>query len=358
MEQEFQKGNRFEKLLNDIKKELSFESAELETIHEVMGEGAFVATVKYDGELTAVAFREGQMLASFNRYGRVRFEYPALDEYCDLIRAAGHKSAVVFAELYAVSPDGTPLPLNETMSIIKKPRTPEAEHQIRLAIFDIYSLDGEVIYGRTPYADRFILIHDMFRKGQYVHPVAGRDFETGDKVVEELWKKHVLDENYEGLVIRGDGAVKIKPKFSIDLAVVGIFAGKGRHQGTLGGLITAFMDRDGRFLYAARPGTGLSDVERDVFWNLLYPQVIQEGKFFGRKGTMLVPPTIVVEVIASSFVERKVEAMIFDPVSGLYYDVDKQPGWTLQFPRFIRIREDKTVNPDDLRLEQVPILAD
>jgi ATP-dependent DNA ligase len=357
VDQRFQKGNRFELLLNKIKKELSFESAELETVHEVIGKGAFIATVKYDGELTAVAFKEGAGLASYNRYGRVRWEYPALDEFCDLVRAAGHTECVVFAELYAVSLEGTPLPLNQTMSIIKKPKSIEAEHQIRLAIFDIYSLDGKRIYGRAPYADRFLLVNDLFRKGHYVHPVAGRDFESGDKVVSQMWDKHVLDENYEGLVVRANHAVKIKPQFSIDLAVVGIFEGKGRHKGTLGGLITAFLDHAGRFLYAARPGTGLSDADRDWFWNLLEPQVGQVGKFFGRKNTMLVPPQLVVEVMATTFVERDVESMTFDPSSGLYYETGMQPGWTLQFPRFIRIREDKGINMDDLRLEQVPVMA-
>ena len=360
MEYVFKKGNRYEKLLTKIKKELRFESTELETIHEVIGEGAFVATVKYDGELTA-AVLDGDKLITYNRHGRLRWDYPALTEYAEILLAQGHRSAIFFCELYAVSPKGRPLPLNETASILKKPVRVvdgvevDRSDQMRLAMFDVYELDGERIYGRAPYPDRFLLVNEVFKGGHRVHPVAGRDFKTGDKVLDQLWKKHVLDENYEGLVIRANGAVKIKPKFSIDLAVVGIYEGKGRHEGALGGFIGAFLDREGRFLYAARPGTGLTDEERMDFWDQLYPQVVQEGKFFGRKNTLLVVPELVIEVIGTSFIERDVEAMVWNGEG--YEDAGLAPGWTIQLPRFIRVREDKTVNEDDLRLEQVPVLG-
>lgn len=374
-----EKGNWYENLLNAYKKELRFVSAELDLVDETVPQGRFIATVKYDGELTAAVMME-ECGATYNRYGRVRWDFPANAEFLSLAAARGLKSVIAFCELYAVSPEGKPLPLNETMSIIKKPVTPEREAQIRIAVFDIYSVDDQVLYGRTSYEERFLVAHDLFRDGRYVHAAAGRDFETGDKVISELWQKHVLDENYEGLVIRANKAIKIKPRFSIDLAVVGFFEGKGRLAGTLGGVVTAFMTPlpapledqwavpifPGEFLFAGRVGTGFDDKERAELWKDLNFSTIGRKETlkgsrngFGQPGNIAVEPRMVIEVEASNFVRRDVDAMVWDHENGMYLMVCRncRPGWTLQQPRFIRIREDKQIDPADLRLEQVPIVA-
>ncbi len=357
-----EKGNWYEGLLNRFKRELGFVSAELDTIHHFVGEEPSIATVKYNGELTA-AVMDVDCGATYNRYGRIRWNYPTLGEFLFLAESAGFESVIAFGELYAVSEDGRPLPLNQVMSIIKRPETSERELQIRLAIFDIYSLDDTILYGKTSYEDRFLIAHTIFRGGAYVHPAAGREFRTGEPVVDELWKRHVLEENYEGIVVRTEErAIKIKPKFGMDLAVVGIFEGRRRLEGTLGGLVVAFMDSDGRFLFASRVGTGFTDQERDDLWRDLRPMVVSEADGgsragFGQSGNLLLPPLLVVEVIATDFVSRDVDSMLWDLDSERYtdYRVDSRAGWTLQSPRFKQIRTDKTINPEDLRLEQVPL---
>lgn len=354
MEHEFKKDTFYHTLLNEIRRELKFESAELEHVEKVIKPNrAFVATVKYNGELNAGVYADGDAFTQ-NRYGRVRWDYPITDELKRVAKEMGLDQFAVFGELYAVDRNEKPLPLNEVMSIIKNPKSEADEDSIRFAVFDIYSINDDVIFTKSSYEQRFPIIYNMFENRKRIHPVAGVSSKTGESVISQLWKKHVLDENYEGLVIRINGAVKVKPVFSMDVAVIGIYEGSGRNQGRMGGLLTAFMNENGEFLYAARVGTGFSDEDREDFWTALAHQSISEMKVEG-KTALLLPPVMVVEIEAADFVNRDVQTLSWNPVDMNYVPRPAQKGYTLQQPRFIRVREDKAINPYDLRLEQVPV---
>lgn len=64
---------------------------------------------------------------------------------------------------------------------------------------------------------------------------------------------------YEGLVLRnGSSWIKVKPFVTYDVPVIGLAAGKGKHDGKLGAFITP----------RGRVGTGFTDAEREEFFNL------------------------------------------------------------------------------------------
>jgi len=359
MQQSFKKGNRYEKLLKEFKRTLGFKSAELESLDRIVGpDDAFTVTVKYNGELAALVCQDARS-SVYNSYGRVRTGFPITEVLTEICSQKKIHNLVVFGELYAVDDSEAPLPLNQVMSIIKAPKSPSDIDRIRVAVFDVYSMDGEVLFGNVPYEDRFILIYQLFKDNGTIHPVAGRSGVTGENVIQELFDRHVIRENYEGLVIRKNGAVKIKPVHSLDLAVVGVFEGTGRLTDSLGGLVCAFMAPDRTLMYACRVGTGFSDDQRDDLWRELVSQAVHppsrvmEKKL--RKPVHLVPPELVAEVEATDFLQRDVECLKWHPRKEIYTKAGELPGFVLQFPRFIRFREDKTVNPQDLRIEQVPV---
>ncbi len=63
--------------------------------------------------------------------------------------------------------------------------------------------------------------------------------------------------NYEGLVLKqGDKYFKVKPEETHDVVVTGIFEGKGKYTGLLGGFKTAM----------GNVGTGLTDEERLLYY--------------------------------------------------------------------------------------------
>lgn len=74
----------------------------------------------------------------------------------------------------------------------------------------------------------------------------------------DTYLNNVLQEGYEGLVIRNNENIfyKVKPVYSHDLVVLDILPGKGKHEGKVGALVTEL----------GNVGTGLSDYDREKDW--------------------------------------------------------------------------------------------
>jgi ATP-dependent DNA ligase len=109
----------------------------------------------------------------------------------------------------------------------------------------------------------------------------------------------VGEEGYEGLILRqGDKWLKVKPKNTADVFVIGFQWGTGKHSGKMGALITKY----------GKVGTGFSDADR-LWWSMMY-------ELHGL-------PWLTKQLI-------EVEYMEMTPYN------------KFRHPRFIRIREDKT----------------
>lgn len=76
-------------------------------------------------------------------------------------------------------------------------------------------------------------------------------------MIKELMEVAVQERNVEGIVLRqGNLWIKVKPVETIDLEVVEILPGKGKHEGRMGALVTA----------AGKVGQGFTDAEREQEW--------------------------------------------------------------------------------------------
>lgn len=97
--------------------------------------------------------------------------------------------------------------------------------------------------------------------------------EDGRKRFNEI-NKAALDANFEGIMIKDPDApyelkrstawLKMKPVISVDLTIIGIERGTGRHESRLGAFVCEGMD-SGR-LITVNVGSGFSDEDRDEFW--------------------------------------------------------------------------------------------
>lgn len=322
------------------------------------------ATVKVDGELEVwEADVAAGVFVMINRNERERHVVPIADEVLAMLRKKGHQSARGAGELYAVrASNGRELPLSfeKSISQIKtrtKPDTPPHDQRhLRLAAFDLFELDGHQLWGAVPYADRFALLYSLFTNGEkFVKPVAGQAVTAEEPApIGELWRKHVLEDNFEGLVLRMNGGIKVKPIHTIDLAVIAIQAGKGRHKGRMGALVCAYRDVNGRFVLAGKVGTGFTDEQRE-WWSTHVERV--GGRFGTTKAEAdieYVVPTHVVECEAERFIKRQAKAWHWHARTQRWVRVGTQPSAIMQKPRFVRLRTDKTLSPYDLRLAQVP----
>jgi hypothetical protein len=356
MQDTIDKGNFYQGVAQKFKTELKWRSAKYERLDQIFENRApLVATVKVDGELQVFHVDVPTQTAKlYNRFGRVRWDTTITRMLLQHVEAAGYKSMTGFGELFALD-DGALIPFNLFQGIAKKKAVnlpKNEEHQLRLAVFDIFSVDDEIIFGKVHYADRFALVHTIFEDGRIVQPIAGQDVTGSAGVMHELWAKHILAENYEGLVLRINDAVKVKVIHSFDVVPIGVTEGTGRLEGKIGALAMAFRDEHGHYLYAGKVGTGLTDKDRE--WWQRHAQRTGEAINFKRDTIHMIRPQHVIQVLATSTYPQPVPTLMFLQ-TGKWADLGRQHhGAILREPRFDRMREDKTIAPEDVRIAQIP----
>lgn len=346
MKTTFEKDNLLLKLLRKYKEsELKkMKSAEYEVLLEKVREDEepMIVTVKYDGVFNLL-FVNRKNAFLLTESGRKTEDLPSLHEAVEALKDSDFYTFIGFAEEYAVGKYGEKLPLNEVMHLLRKP-TAEEEGQIRIAVFDVFSVDGRVV--DEPYWKRFLLIRQIFSDKGLVHVVAGK---RGKKpVLQDLWEKNVIGKDMEGLVVHLDDVVKIKPVQSYDLVVIGVER-SSKHNERMGSLWLAFMDKDDVLRFAGRVGTGFTDQDR-LDWVEWAVKHRVSGPYQER--LIWVQPVRVVEVIAETVNVRPSEAYYY--LSRKYLESEKKPSGVLIKPRYVRDRADKKVNSKDLRLTQIP----
>ena len=136
---------------------------------------------------------------------------------------------------------------------------------------------------------------------------------------------------------------------SLDLCVLGAYFGRGKRTGTYGGFLLGCYNADSEdFETCCKIGTGFSEEMLQTLYEKLSPTVID-----GPKGTYVFDssaepdvwfePTMLFEVLTADLSLSP----IYKAGSSVY---DK--GISLRFPRFLRIRDDKSVE-DATSSEQI-----
>ena len=136
------------------------------------------------------------------------------------------------------------------------------------------------------------------------------DTDAGQKRYAQI-NRQAIRGGYEGIMLKDVDALyhskrsahwlKLKPTITVDLKVVEIEEGTGKHEGKLGALVCEGVD-DGK-LIKVNVGSGLSDDQRDEFWT---------------------------DTIVGNVVEVKADAVT--------QSRDNNGEYSLRFPRFVRFR--------------------
>ena len=127
------------------------------------------------------------------------------------------------------------------------------------------------------------------------------------------YNKLCIDRGFEGIMVKPITGIyecrrstlwlKVKPFIEVSLTVVDVEEGTGRNAGKLGALIVEGKDDD-KFI-KTNVGSGLTDADRESFWNA-------KDKLIGQ----------IVEVRADAITQNQ----------------DSKDEWSLRFPRFLRFR--------------------
>jgi DNA ligase 1 len=256
---------------------------------------------------------------------------PSLPEITEIIARLGSRAAIFDGEVIAVDNDGRPRAFQELMRRFGRVREIEklrAEQPVRLYLFDILGLDGELLIDR-PYAERVAMLDEVAAaaKLELVTRIERPNLPEAEKFFADA-----IAEGFEGVVAkslasaytpgaRGRGWVKIKRTKTLDLVIVAAEWGYGRRHGWLSNYHLAARDEaTGRMSEVGKTFKGLTDAEFEAMTERLLALKTEEAH-----GVVTVRPEVVVEVA--------------------YNDLQRSPqypaGMTLRFARIVRIRDDK-----------------
>jgi len=256
---------------------------------------------------------------------------PSLPEVAEAAARLGDRHAILDGEVIAVDASGRPLAFQEVMRRFGRVREIErlrAEQPVRLFVFDLLALDGELRIDR-PYEERYDELAEL---------AAAAGLSLADRIVPaaleeaERFYAAAIVAGYEGVVAkalgsrytpgaRGKGWLKIKHARTLDLVIVAADWGYGRRHGWLSNYHLAARDPErGGLVEVGKTFKGLTDDQFEAMTARLLALKVDETR-----STVFVRPEVVVEVA--------------------YSDIQRSPqyesGMALRFARIIRIRDDK-----------------
>jgi hypothetical protein len=316
-------------------------------------------TRKIDGEFTLLLI-DGKQCCSVNPGGVVRTGLPCMAEAAELLGNSKYKQALIAAEFYYARTDRRPR-VHDVSRVARQPNSPADLEKLQLAVFDILELDGKAAPQGA--AAIFKNIDAIFKSGKKIHPVALVRAKTTDDVM-TTFEKWVEGENAEGLVIRSDsgGMFKIKPRISVDVAVLGFTEGTDDRVGMLHDMLVGLMRQDNSFHVLGRVGGGFTDDQRRDYLSDLKDLACESNyaEVNDSVAYQMVRPEWAIEISCLDLINQttrggRVERMVlgYDMPKHMYQSIRRLPLASPISPNFVRRREDKAIRPADLRLQQI-----
>jgi ATP-dependent DNA ligase I len=244
--------------------------------------------------------------------------------------------AVLDGEAVALRPDGRPQPFQVTAARAASQAGPAGQPgrvPLSLFLFDLLHLDGADLID-APAAERFGRLTAVAAAELVIPRLV-----TAELAEAEQFFAGAIERGHEGVVVksldapygagrRGSEWIKVKPRHTLDLLVLGAEWGHGRRQGWLSNLHLGARDpATGRAVMLGKTFKGLTDAllawQTDRLLELADPPV-RDGSG-PRRGVVRVRPELVVEIA-------------FD---GVQASTRYPGGVTLRFARVLRYRPDK-----------------
>ncbi len=328
-------------------------------IHAARG---YTVTRKYDGELTIVFFN-GDRLISVNPGGTVRMGLPCFQEAQKLLKAAKVKSCVLGCEIYLQDPSAKSLRIHQVVSVLRNPKSEADMERLGLAVFDVIEADGETVESTKKV---FTLLDKWFGKGKKVHVVEHVTTDKTEKIL-ELLTVWVMDQGAEGLVLRHDTAnwYKVKLRHNFDVAIIGYSEGSDERKGLLHDLLVAVMRNDGTFHELTRVGGGFTEEDRKTIAEEMKRRIVPSDYVAVNNDYVayeMVSPGPVIEMSCLDLITESsrggpVNRMVLKWDGKRYNALSRMPLVSVISPQFVRMRDDKNAEIDDVNIRQLTDLA-
>ncbi|KAI0348086.1 ATP-dependent DNA ligase [Trametopsis cervina] len=322
----------------------------------------FTCEYKYDGERAQVHKLEDGTVGVFSRNSEdMSKKYPDLMDQLPNCMQETAKSFVFDAEAVAIDrTTGKLMPFQE-LSRRKRKDVKVEDIQVRVCLFafDLLYLNGESLL-QKPLVERRELLRQHFK------PVAGEfdfakssDCDTTEEI--QTFLEESVKDGCEGLMVkmleseasyyepsrRSVNWLKLKKDYlagvgdSLDLVVVGGYYGKGKRTSVYGAFLLACYDADGEeYQTICKIGTGFSEEALQQHYDTLKPLELTKPrgdiKIGGAKPDVWFEPKVVWEVLTAD--------LSLSPIYTAAQGLVEERGISLRFPRFIRIRDDKSAD--------------
>jgi ATP-dependent DNA ligase len=329
-----------------------------EDISRILHADGYYVSRKYDGEFVMLAY-DGKQLLSLNPRGTVRGGLPAYEEAEKLLKKAKVESCLLGAEIYMPVGTKKASKVYQVSSALRSPSSEAELEKLSLAIYDVIELDDQPV---TAAAEVFKLLDSWFEKGKLVHPAEYR-VAKDLKAVRDLFKEWVTDGGAEGLVVRHDqaGWYKVKERHNLDVAIIGYSEGIDDRKGMLHDLLVAVMRKDGTFHEFARVGGGFTDNDRKNIVSQLKRRVVPSDYVAVNNDYVaykMIEPGPVIEISALDLISESskgdpIKKMVLEWSGEIYQSIARMPLASVISPQFLRMRDDKEANVEDVNIRQL-----
>jgi DNA ligase-1 len=326
-----------------------------EILERMGGKAAF--EYKYDGVRVQAHLKDGKVQLFSRRLEDLTEQFPDVVNHLKASLIA--KSAIVEGECVPVDLNtGEMLPFQEVSHRRgRKHGLKEAmeDYPVRVFLFDCASKDGLDLTD-APYLERRKALQDCFKETEEVHYSEMRVLDNEADV--DAFFQEALRDGCEGLMAKAVGPdsvyragsrgflwIKYKKEYrsemtdTVDLVVVGGFAGRGKRKGVYGALLMAtYNDEDDKFETVCKLGSGFDDATLAKLpellsthrWKERHPTVVSK-----MEADFWFEPALVLEVLGAE--------ITLSPIHTTGYGkVRKDAGFAIRFPRFTgRFRDDK-----------------
>ncbi|KAG8756046.1 hypothetical protein FRC11_005566, partial [Ceratobasidium sp. 423] len=322
----------------------------------------FTCEYKYDGERAQVHKLEDGTVAVFSRNSEdMSKKYPDLVEQLPRCFKESTKSFVLDAEAVAIDKTTKRLLSFQELSKRKRKDVKVEDIQVRVCLFgfDLLYLNGESLLRKTLQERRELLREHFVEVDCEFAFAKSSDGETTEEI--QVFLEESVKDGCEGLMVKtltGDASryepsrrsvnwLKLKKDYlagigdSLDLVVVGAYYGKGKRTKVYGAFLLACYDPDAEeYQTICKIGTGFSDEALASHYAQLQPLELAKPwgnvKIGGAKPDIWFEPKVVWEVLTADLSLSP----IYEAARGLVDD----RGISLRFPRFIRVRDDKSAD--------------
>ncbi len=315
-----------------------------EIVSKIREADQYLLSVKYDGHFYLLCCEKGAVTL-VSPGGNVIDDLPLLADAKELLSKAKVKDACIPGELY-FRKEGRSRVFDLTANLDDK--SPD----ICFAAFDILSIDGKE-YERSELVVKHKKLDEIFPEGGKVHSVGSKSVESRKDIL-DYFKQVVETDSQEGVVVKSsEGMIyKLKPRCTLDGVVIGFVEGEGDRAGML---------RDEKtYQITAKVGNGFTDDERKNLLKTLAKSKV-ESNYIEASGAKvaftMVKPEMVIEYssidLAVETSKGPIRKMSLTYGDGGYSAEQNLSCVSSMSPVFLRIRDDKKVNKDDIRFSQI-----